>query len=59
MDVLIETLNDWYETNRTLYATAATLCVVTVGSLLGWLMDLVGRRLGVDTHAVKHHREHL
>ncbi len=59
MDGLIVRLTEWYETSRLLYAAVSTISVIAVGSLIGWLMDLIGRRLGVDTHAVKHHRQHL
>lgn len=59
MDVLASKLVEWFETNSLLYATASICLVIVVGTLLGWVMDLVGQYVGVDTHEVQHHREHL
>jgi len=40
-----------------LYSVVSMGAMVVVGALLGLAMDWLGRRLGVDTSTLHHHRE--
>lgn len=57
MTNLSDFLNVLYEDKRLLYAVTCVVAVVVVGTVFGLLMDWVGRRLGVDTSSLSHHRE--
>ncbi len=57
MSQLLSVLHAWYENDRVLYAVVSVVTMLLVGVLVGLLMDWIGRRLGVDTSVLHHHRE--
>ena len=57
MTQLLSVLHAWYENDRSLYAYVSVATMLIVGVLVGLLMDWIGRRAGVDTSALHHHRE--
>ncbi len=57
MTALSTILSQWYENDRMLYSVVSMGAMVVVGALLGLAMDWLGRRLGVDTSTLHHHRE--
>jgi len=54
---LSDFLNFLYEEKRLLYAVTCVVAVGVVGTVFGLAMDWLGRRLGVDTSTLSHHRE--
>jgi len=54
---ILSALSTWYEHDRLLYAVVSMAAMLVVGTLLGVLMDWLGRKLGVDTSALHHHRQ--
>jgi hypothetical protein len=54
---IFSALSTWYHADRLLYAVVSMVTMLVVGTLLGLLMDWAGRKLGVDTSALKHQRE--
>ena len=57
MDAVASLLMDMYASDRTKYALISVAAMFLVGTVLGLIMDLLGRWLGVDTTTLHHHRE--
>lgn len=56
MDQVLSLLSVWYREDRLLYAVVSVAAMLVVGTLLGLLMDWVGRMLGVHPCVLRHHR---
>jgi len=57
LDQVLSLLSVWYREERLLYAAVSVAAMLVVGTLLGLLMDWAGRKLGVDTSALRHRRQ--
>ena len=50
-------LTSLYHNDRMTYALVSMAAVVVAGTLFGLLMDWLGRKMGVDTSVLHHHRQ--
>jgi len=54
---LMSDLTSLYHNDRMTYALVSMAAVVVAGTLFGLLMDWLGRKMGVDTSVLHHHRQ--
>jgi hypothetical protein len=54
---IMSDLTTLYHDDRMTYALVSIAVMLVAGTLLGLLMDWLGRKLGVDTSALRHRRQ--